>query len=156
MKETIDLTSDSPILENLKFKPYRNVLVRRAIRFSPNANEPQSKQVQTPWGSLLTVKNGDMLVSEVDKPEDQWPVDAKIFEETYIVVGDGLCIKRAITLLVPLIEVANGEANQMVTVHTLEGVETVRAGDFYLAKGVRGEIWPYPNEKVETKMRPAE
>lgn len=156
MTDSIDITSDNPVLEKLHFRPYRNVLVRRAIKFSPLPDEPQTKEVKTPWGSTLTAKNGDMLVSEMEAPNDQWPVDASIFEETYVIVENGLCIKRAITLLVPLAEVTNGNTNQMVTVHTLEGPETVRAGDFYLAKGVRGEIWPYPNEKVHTKMRPAD
>ena len=43
-----------------------------------------------------------------------------------------------------------------MTVKTMEGEETVRAGDFYLARGVKGEIWAYPQEKVGTIMIPAE
>jgi hypothetical protein len=43
-----------------------------------------------------------------------------------------------------------------VTVVTLEGDETVRAGDFYLAKGIKGEIWPYPKEKVKDVMMPVD
>jgi hypothetical protein len=43
-----------------------------------------------------------------------------------------------------------------VTIHTLEGVDTVRAGDFFLAKGVKGEIWPYPKAKAAEIMRPAD
>jgi hypothetical protein len=30
----------------------------------------------------------------------------------------------------------------------MEGPETVRAGDFYLARGVKGEIWPYPAHRM--------
>jgi hypothetical protein len=44
----------------------------------------------------------------------------------------------------------------MVTIETLEGPVTVRAGDFYLAKGVKGEVWPYPKDKVHDVMTPAE
>lgn len=156
MTKPIDLTSDDPILERLNFRPYRNTMLRRVIPFLPAPDEPQTKEVRTPWGSLLTVKSGDMLISEMDKPEDAWPIDAKIFDETYMITGPGLCIKRAITMIVPLAEVTNGDEDQFVTVHTLEGAETVRAGDFYLAKGVKGEIWPYPNEKVLKTMRPVE
>jgi hypothetical protein len=58
-------------------------------------------------------------------------------------------------LLVPLTDVTNGDEDQMVTVHTLEGTETVRAGDFLLAKGPKGEIWPYPKAKAEKMMKPA-
>jgi len=58
-------------------------------------------------------------------------------------------------MLVPLIEATNGDEDCMVTVHTYEGEVTVRAGDFFLAKGVKGEIWPYPKEKVAKKMEPA-
>ena len=132
------------------------MLVRRAAPFMPRENEPQTMEVKTPWGSVLTAKKGDFLISEMDAPDDYWPIDAKIFDETYVVVGPGLCVKRAVTLLVPLSEVTGGGESRMVTVHTLEGPETVRAGDFFLAKGVRGEIWPYPNEKVLSKMRPVE
>lgn len=156
MSEPIDLKSDDPILATLNFKPYRNMLVRRATPFMPRENEPQTMEVKTPWGSVLTAKKGDFLISEMDAPDDYWPIDAKIFDETYVVVGPGLCVKRAVTLLVPLSEVTGGDESQMVTVHTLEGPETVLAGDFFLAKGVRGEIWPYPNEKVLSKMRPVE
>lgn len=156
MSEPIDLKSDDPILATLNFKPYRNMLVRRATPFMPRENEPQTMEVKTPWGSVLTAKKGDFLISEMDAPDDYWPIDAKIFDDTYVVVGPGLCVKRAVTLLVPLSEVTGGDESQMVTVHTLEGPETVLAGDFFLAKGVRGEIWPYPNEKVLSKMRPVE
>lgn len=155
MPEPFNLTSDDPLLDRLNFKPYRNMLVRRVVPFVPEPNEPQTMEVKTPWGSSLTATKGDFLISEVDAPNDYWPIDAAIFDETYVVVGPGLCVKRAVTLLVPLAEVT-GDADQMVTVHTLEGPETVRAGDFFLAKGAKGEIWPYPNEKVATKMRPVE
>ncbi|NOH02222.1 MAG: hypothetical protein HND47_09825 [Chloroflexi bacterium] len=156
MNKPIDLTSDDPILDRLNFKPYRNMVVRRAVPFVPKPDEPQTMDVKTPWGSMLTAKRGDFLVSELDAPNDYWPVDAKIFDETYVVVGPGLCVKRAVTMLVPLSEVTNGDEDRMVVVHTLEGPETVRAGDFFLARGVKGEIWPYPKEKVLAKMRPVE
>ena len=156
MSEPLVVTSDDPILNTLKFKPYRNMLTRRAEPFVPAPNEPQTKEVKTPWGAILTAKSGDILVSDLDRPDDKWPVDAKIFDETYVIVGPGLCIKRAVTLLVPLVDLTHGDENRMVTVQTLEGAETVRAGDFFLAKGIKGEIWPLPNEKAQTKMRPAE
>jgi hypothetical protein len=59
-------------------------------------------------------------------------------------------------MLVPLTDLTDGDEDQMVTIHTLEGVDTVRAGDFLLAKGVKGEIWPYPKEKAAEIMSPAE
>jgi hypothetical protein len=156
LSEPLEIRSDDPILEKLPFKPYRNAMIRRVIPFLPAPDEPQTKETLTPWGSKLTVKFGDMLISELDAPGDVWPIDAGIFDESYMMTGPGLCIKRAITMIVPLTEAAGGDAERMVTVHTLEGPETVRAGDFFLAKGVRGEIWPYLNEKVAKTMRPAE
>ena len=156
MSEPLVLTSDDPILKKLNFKPYRNAMIRRVTRFLPASGEPQTKELKTPWGSMLTAKKGDMLVSELDAPEDVWPIDAEIFDQTYMMSGTGLCIKRAITLIVPLADVTGGDEDRMVTVHTLEGPETVRAGDFFLAKGVRGEIWPYLKEKVAKIMKPAE
>jgi hypothetical protein len=156
MGDPISLTSQDPLLRVLDFKPYRSIVERRVIAFEPTKDQSQTMEVSTPWGTQLTVKKGDMLVSEKDTPDDVWPVDSKIFDESYIITRPGFCVKRAITLLVPLLDVTHGDADQLVTIETLEGSETVRAGDFYLAKGVQGEIWPYPKEKVDDVMVPAE
>jgi len=155
MKEPVVIMPDDPELKTLNFKPYRSMVKRRVEPFIPKDGQPQTMDVSTPWGSKLTAKRGDLLVSELDKPDDIWPVDASIFDETYIIVSPGICIKRAVTLLVPLIDVTNGDEDRMVTVHTFEGPVTVRAGDFLLAKGVKGEIWPYPKDKAEKIMKPA-
>ncbi len=112
-------------------------------------------EINTPWGAQLTARKGDFLVSEVDKPYDYWAVDPVIFEESYVITRPGFCAKKAITLLVPLTELA-ADPNKQLTIMTLEGPETVRVGDFYLAKGVKGEIWPYPKEKIHEVMMPAE
>jgi hypothetical protein len=148
--------SDDPILHKLHFRGFRNSMIRKVVPFLPGPGEPQTMRLKTPWGAELTAKSGDMLISELDKPDEYWPIDAGIFDETYIVIKPGLCIKRAVTMIVPLADVVDGDENRMVTVHTLEGPETVRAGDFYLARGVRGEIWPYPKEKVLKNMRPVD
>jgi hypothetical protein len=155
-KKIIELMSDDPIISTLKFQPFRNMVRRGVVPFIPDANEPQTKEISTPWGAQLTAKSGDMLVFELDRPNDVWPVAAEIFDASYMMLEPGICIKRAITLLVPLTDVTGGDADQLVSVHTLEGEETVRAGDFYLAKGVRGEIWPYPSKKADEIMKPAE
>ena len=97
-----------------------------------------------------------MLVFELDRPEDKWPVDPQIFDETYIVIQPGYCVKKGITWLVPLVDATNGNGERFVEVHTLEGPELVKAGDFYLAKGARGEIWPYPISKADQIMMPIE
>jgi hypothetical protein len=155
MKEPVVLMPDDPVIKSLNFKPYRSMVKRRVEPFIPKNGQPQTMDISTPWGSKLTAKSGDLLVSELDKPDDIWPVDASIFDETYIIISAGICIKRAVTLLVPLIDVTNGEEDQMVMVHTFEGPVTVRAGDFLLAKGVKGEIWPYPKDKAAKIMKPA-
>lgn len=123
--------------------------------FFPAPNEPQSMEINTPWGTQLTATKGDFLVSEVDTPNDYWPIDPVIFEESYVIIRPGYCVKKAITELVPLTEITH-DPDRQVTVVTLEGSETVRAGDFYLARGVKGEIWPYPKEKIDDVMMPAE
>ena len=156
MKEPVVLKSDDPILKTLNFKPYRNMVQRRVEMFSPRDNEPQTKDVTTPWGSVLTAQKGDFIISELDAPDDKWPVNAEIFDVSYMIIGPELCVKRAITLLVPLTDLTQGDEDQKVTIHTLEGVDTVRAGDFLLAKGIQGEIWPYPKEKAAEIMRPVE
>ena len=83
-----------------------------------------------------------------------WPIDATIFEESYVLIRPGYCVKKAVTLLVPLTDITH-DPDANVTVVSMEGTETVRAGDFYLAKGVKGEVWAYPKEKIAHVMMPA-
>ncbi|HKJ39112.1 MAG TPA: hypothetical protein VJ972_10070 [Anaerolineales bacterium] len=156
MSNPIVITSDDPILESLNFKPFRNNVERRVIPFFPGPEEPQTLDVKTPWGAVLTAKKGDFLISEVDTPNDYWPIDPVIFEDSYLLTRPGYCAKNAVTLLVPLTDITNGDEDQEVTVVSLEGPETVRAGDFFLAKGIKGEVWPYPKDKVNEVMTPAE
>ncbi|HXF84166.1 MAG TPA: hypothetical protein VNK49_02155 [Anaerolineales bacterium] len=156
MGDPIVIAPGDPILESLNFRPYRSKVERRVIPFLPAPDAPQSMEVKTPWGSVLTAKSGDMLISEIETPNDYWPVDPVIFEESYIITRPGFCVKKAVTLLVPLTELTGGDPDQLVTIMTLEGAETVRAGDFFLAKGVKGELWPYPKEKVDDVMVPAD
>lgn len=155
MSKPITITSSDTILSRLDFKPYRSKVERRVVPFLPGPGEPQSIAIHTPWGTDLTARKGDFLVSEVDTPNDYWPIDPVIFEESYILTRPGYCVKKAITLLVPLTDITHNP-DQEVTVVSLEGPITVRAGDFYLAKGIKGEIWPYPKEKVADVMVPAE
>ena len=156
MQASIVISSNDSILQSLNFKPYRSTVERRVIPFMPMPYENQSLDIKTPWGAILTAKSGDFLISELDKPNDFWPIDATIFEESYILVRPGYCVKKAVTLLVPLTEVTHGDPDAIVTVVTLEGSEEVRAGDFFLAKGVQGEVWAYPKDKIEHVMMPAE
>lgn len=153
--EPLVITSRDSILNTLDFKPYRSKVERRVVPFFPAPGEPQTLEIHTPWGTHMTARKGDFLVSEVETPDDYWSIDPVIFEESYVMIRPGYCVKKAITLLVPLTEITN-DPDQQVTVVTLEGEETVRAGDFYLAKGIKGEIWPYPKEKVKDVMVPAE
>jgi hypothetical protein len=156
MSRLLTVKANSPRIKGLNFKPYRSTVERRYIRFQPGPGEPDRMEVATPWGESLTATPGDYLVSELDSPNVIWPVDAGIFDATYEVTRPGYCIKRALTNLVPLIELTGGDSDQLVLVYTKEGPETVRAGDFYLARGIKGEIWPIPKEKVGTIMIPAE
>jgi len=155
MRSPIVISSDDSILRTLNFKPYRSKVERRVIPFLPAPGEPQSMEVSTPWGAQLTAKFGDFLVSEVDTPSDYWPIDPQIFEESYVIIRPGYCVKKALTLLVPLTDIT-GDPEREVTIISLEGPETVKAGDFYLAKGIKGEVWPYPKEKVADVMLPAD
>lgn len=155
MVEPLIITDSDPILDTLHFKPYRSKVERRVVPFFPAPNEPQTMEIHTPWGTDLTARKGDFLVSEVETPDDYWPIDPVIFEESYIIIRPGYCVKKAVTLLVPLTDITR-DPNRHVTIITLEGSETVRAGDFYLAKGIKGEIWPYPKEKIKDVMVPAE
>jgi hypothetical protein len=156
MEEPLVVTPKDPILQTLPFKAFRNIVERRVVPFLPARNEPQTIDIDTPWGVTLTAKRGDFILSEMDQPEDCWPVAAEIFEDSYLIIRPGVCVKNVVTLLVPLVELTGGDEDRQVSVVTLEGSDVVRAGDFYLAKGVKGEIWPYPKEKVAEVMRPVE
>jgi len=155
MSEPLIITSTDPILSKLQFHRFRSKVERRVVPFLPGPDEPQSLEINTPWGTQLTARKGDFLVSEVATPNDYWAIDPLIFEESYILTRPGYCIKSAITLLAPLTAITR-DPDAEVTVVTLEGPETVRAGDFYLAKGIKGEIWPYPIEKIDDVMMPAD
>ncbi|MGE5642283.1 MAG: hypothetical protein ACM3Y8_04655 [Byssovorax cruenta] len=155
MNDPLIITSTDPILSKLNFRPFRSKVERRVVPFLPAPNEPQTLEINTPWGTQLTARKGDFLVSELATPNDYWPIDPVIFEESYIIIRPGYCVKKAITWLTPLTDITH-DLDKQVTVVTLEGPETVRAGDFYLAKGIRGEIWPYPIEKIDDVMVPAE
>jgi hypothetical protein len=155
MSDPLVITSTDPILSKLTFKPFRSKVERRVVPFLPGPNESQTLEINTPWGTQLTARKGDFLVSELATPDDYWPIDPVIFEESYILIRPGYCIKKAITWLTPLTDITH-DPDKKVTVVTLEGPETVRAGDFYLAKGIRGEVWPYPIEKIDDVMVPAE
>jgi len=148
MSEPISITSADPRLATLNFKPFLNSSERRVEQFMPGPDQPQTIEVKTPWGAELTAKKGDYLVSDIAKPDDKWPVDKEIFESTYIISRPGYCMKSAVTELAPLTDLTEGDANREVIVHTLEGPEKVRAGDFFLARGVKGEIWPYPKNRM--------
>lgn len=155
MTDPLLITSSDPILETLNFKPYRSTVERRVVPFFPAPNESQTMEIDTPWGTQITARKGDFLVSEMETPDDYWAIDPVIFEESYEIIRPGYCVKRAITFLVPLTDIT-GDPDREVTVVTLEGPETVRAGDFFLARGVKNEIWPYPKEKIGDVMVPAE
>jgi hypothetical protein len=155
MSDQLVITSTDPILSKLDFKPYRSKVERRVVPLSLAPGDPETIELETPWGEKLNARKGNFLVSEVDSPDELWPVDPVIFDETYIITRPGFAVKKAITNLVPLAEVTE-DPDHEVTVVSLEGAQTVRAGDFYLARGVHGEIWPIPKETIDEVMIPAE
>jgi hypothetical protein len=152
VKKTISIKSGDPLLSRLHFRPYQTTVERGVIPFAPAADEEQTLDILTPWGETLTASAGDLIVYELDAPNDRWPVNADIFERTYRITRPGFCVKRAVTLLAPLTELTGGDADVEVDVYSLEGNYPVRAGDFYLARGTQGEIWAVPKEKVDSLM----
>ena len=90
MAKHIELTSKDPILKTLNFKPHKSTVERHFERFLPKPGEPDKMEVPTPWGESLTAKAGDYLLSEMDDPDDSWPVDADVFKKSYEIVRPGL------------------------------------------------------------------
>src|SRR5688572_18867398 len=120
--EPLVITSSDSILETLNFKPYRSKVERRVVPFFPKPNESQTLEINTPWGTRLTARKGDFLVSEIETPDDYWAIDPVIFEESYVIIRPGYCVKKAVTLLVPLTD-NTGDPDQKVTVVTLRSEE---------------------------------
>jgi hypothetical protein len=154
MKDPVIISPDDPRLSAVNFKGYRNVVEREVKRFLPAANEPKTREISTPLGNL-TIKAGDYLVREVDSKK-YWPVNQDVFESTYKISRPGYCVKTSLTYLAPLVELTGGDPDRVVIIQTLEGPETVRAGDYHLARGIKGELYPFPNNKVGTVVKPAE
>jgi len=152
VKKQISITADDPILNTLEFRPFQSIVERGVTPFVPRAHEKQTVDILTPWGETLTATAGDLIVYEIKTPDDRWPVNAEIFDATYVITQPGRCIKRGNTFLIPLTELTGGDEEVEVIVHSLEGKYSVRAGDFYLARGIKGEIWAMPKEKVETNL----
>ena len=150
----MEIKPDSPFLKILPFRAYRyDGCERQAKQFMPEESEPQTIEIEAPWGGTLVAKKGDYLVSEVDNPDDTWVVQKSIFDTTYIRTRMNLYVKSSCVNLVPLTEVT-GNPDEEVVIHTLEGVITVRSGDFYLALGVEKEIWPIPKDKIGCELIP--
>ncbi|MCH9651923.1 MAG: hypothetical protein K0U98_27085 [Deltaproteobacteria bacterium] len=97
---------------------------------------------------------GDYIVSEVGNPKRRWPVNREIFEKTYENLEKGLFRKKVVIEMIPLVEIT-GDSDAVVRIHTREGAIEVRAGDFYLARGVEGELYSFPNGKVDGDLEEA-
>ncbi len=155
MSQLPEFKSDSPMLEQMQFRPYRQAVERQAFQFSPTSDEEQTLAIVTPWGETLLAKNGDYIVNELDTPKDRWPVERTIFENSYMAVRPGYYVKSALTHLASFDAIIN-HGDQRIIVHTLEGIVTIWAKDFYLARGIQGEIWPYPKDKADKSLILAE
>lgn len=142
------LSSDAPILRELPFRKVRYKQIRCASQFFPGPGEPQEMTLHTNWGGELTVKVGDFLVHPQDDPDNVWPVARTIFEQTYEALGGGRFQKSVLTEIIPLEQITQ-DPNQFVIVKSLEGELRVRSGDFYLARGTQGEIWPIPIRSLD-------
>ena len=154
MEKLIELKQDDAILKRVKFKIYGYKDKRVAHQFLPDPDEPDTKNIDVSGGNTLIIKRGDYLVSDAGDPEHAWPVEKEIFEQSHQEEqpGSGLFRKISLVMLAPLTEFTGGNPDQMVIVHTLEGPETVRAGDYHVARGIKGEIWPFPNDRIEKHL----
>jgi len=150
-----ELRASDPIIDTLTFQTYRYTNKRKAEQFLPAANQPQTIQVKTRWGGVLNGKRGDYLVWEINDPEERWVVDEAIFWESYLEIEAGIFVKSATVDLAPLIDVTR-DPDREVIIYSLEGPLRVRAGDFYLAIGVKKEIWPAQIEHINRCMKPVE
>ena len=84
MTKLMEIRSDSPFLKILNFQPYCCAGdEREAKQFLPDTDEPQTKEIEAPWGGVLTAEAGDYIVSDKDNPDDSWVVKKKIFDTTY-------------------------------------------------------------------------
>ncbi len=154
MGANIEINPNDEVLAQAGFKYYCYKDTRLARQFLPTSEEPQTQEIAVPWGDTLIAKKGDYIVSDAKDPSNSWPVAKEIFEQTHEekVPGSGIFKKTAIIALVPLTEFTEGNPDQLVTIHSLEGEYTVRAGDFHLARGIKQEIWAYPSENIPKNL----
>jgi hypothetical protein len=150
MSKTIVLHSDDDSVKNASYTIYGYRDRRAAKQFLPSPDEPQSFEIEVPWGGTLMGQRGDYIVSSADDPTDSWPVERDIFEKSHEEEepGSGIFKKTASVAMIPLTEFTNGDPDQMVTIISLEGAETVSAGKYHLARGIKNEIWAYPSHKI--------
>jgi hypothetical protein len=149
--EPLELRASDPTIKELDFETYRYKNKRQAEQFLPNDDQQQIIRVQTGWGGVLTGKRGDYLVNEVGNPDEKWVVEKEIFVASYQEVEVGIFIKKATVDLVPLSAVTRDPEREVI-VYSLEGPLKVRAKDFYLALGIKDEIWPVPIEHVSNNL----
>ena len=148
--EPLELRANDPIFKKLDFETYRYKNKRQAVQFLPDDGQ-QTIRVQTSWGGVLKGKRGDYLVNEVDNPDEKWIVEEEIFVASYHEVEVGIFIKKATVDLVPLSAVTRDPEREVI-VYSLEGPLKVPARDFYLAIGIKDEIWPVPIEHVSNNL----
>lgn len=98
--------------------------------------------VTTSSGAKLKYKPGDMIVTY--GPGDQAVVRGDIFRDTYRKVGPGQYAKRE------GVKMRAAVAKRARNVRTLEGPARAEEGDVIM-RGTRGERWPVPRDKFNSK-----
>lgn len=147
----LELKASDPIINSLVFKTYRYTNKRQAEQFLPDADQSQTIHIETGWGGVLTGSSGDYIVWELDNPEERWVVENEIFLASYTEIETGIFVKNATVDLAPLTDITR-DPDREVIIYSIEGPLRVRSGDFYLALGVKKEIWPAPIEHIKNCM----
>lgn len=156
MSPILRIQSDDPILDRLSFVTYRYRPrpVRQAAQFLPRPDQPQTITLTQPNGLKLTAERGDYLVNALGSMHHRWPVRKDIFEQSYRAIRPGYYVKHATVELLPLTQLTEENPDQRITIVSIEGEETVRAGDYYLARGVNKELWVVTRKSIGKTIVP--
>ena len=158
-KVDLELRHNDPVIQQLEFDKYRSKVCRAITQFLPKDGEAQTCTVNAPWGTE-EVRAGDYIGSEIGNSTHSWRIEKGAFESSYEWVEPGIARKSAVIELIPLVNLTHNP-DAMVKIYTcIPGEEAKdadkhcieRAGEVFLARGVKGELYRYPIAKAEKEL----
>ena len=155
----LELRPTDPVIQTLRFDKYRSKVCIAVTQFLPKDNEPQTCIVNPPD----EVRAGDYIGSEIGNSTNAWRIEKGTFESSYEWVAPGIARKSAVIELIPLVTLTDNPDRIVKIYSYVPGEETEeamdgdkrfieRAGDVFLARGAKGELYRYPITKANSEL----